>query len=861
MLMMDITTRLTIGFNRLSSPLIQELASSFTSQDLSLIDIDDHIRSTPSTSPPPLNYLILFWGFDHDYPSPPTLSSLDRLIDKRTKFVICFPSALILKSPSHGSKILAEFGHFLKWVGQVSHSRNVHFKLIFLPQLFDSRGPFSLSLTQTRAPLPQIVALDSQTHLTPLSLTDLSYQLAKFLFSRHHRSEAIILSGPPLISSDNLDTISSGSAIILPAHVPLLPQQLILGSHSLPPVHPPTQPSPPPDHRSPSASAPVSKKTVKRIVRRSPSKKTSSKPTTPPSPLPSKHPFFYVRLLILFIAFLLTLTLPFISFLILGHLPLIKPELLQNHLARIDSFSGSLYAFNRQLLDGCARTAPFSLICRPGLDIVDSHHRRLKTLIATRKLEETVDRTLASVFTGKSVAIPTALNDVIVNIGQHTYFSSPGTSPPEIGQGRVTQILQALRHLTSLPQATILVLLQNDLELRPTGGFISAVAVMEFEQGALTGSAVYDIYDLDGRLSGSIAPPAQIAQALKETQWYFRDANWDPDFFYAASQANWFLEKVLGTTADIIVGLNTRSLSGLIDGGLVIADPTLGDITASNLRSKAFSSQDVVFGSLGNQQQEFIQHLFQQLVSQLDQPFDYPLLARNFLLGLINKEITLASPNLDLQRSLVSAGIAGTLVQPTCPQPQPGQICIADLTHINEANIGINKINYYLERQITHTVEVGERQIRRRSLINLKNTAPTHDWPAGSYRAYVRAIIPLNSIQVQISLAENKLSPSLTNISSQHGLKSVGFPIEVPVGQALDIVLSYILPVNSDQSPTTYLGSFIKQPGTGNYPVVINIIDPTSDPLGKDLHTGIGFDHQYSYTQTQDTPLLVEFLR
>ena len=70
-----------------------------------------------------------------------------------------------------------------------------------------------------------------------------------------------------------------------------------------------------------------------------------------------------------------------------------------------------------------------------------------------------------------------------------------------------------------------LVLLQNEAELRPGGGFIGSLGFLSFEGGYLLNFEVKDVYEADGQLKGHVEPPEEIKTYLGEAGWYLRDAN------------------------------------------------------------------------------------------------------------------------------------------------------------------------------------------------------------------------------------------------------------------------------------------------------------------------------------------------
>jgi hypothetical protein len=76
-----------------------------------------------------------------------------------------------------------------------------------------------------------------------------------------------------------------------------------------------------------------------------------------------------------------------------------------------------------------------------------------------------------------------------------------------------------------------LVLFQNNNELRPTGGFLTAYAVVFVENGKVTPEKSDDIYELDKKFRKSPPIPAVLGRFLTtEKRWNLRDMNIDPNF-------------------------------------------------------------------------------------------------------------------------------------------------------------------------------------------------------------------------------------------------------------------------------------------------------------------------------------------
>lgn len=105
---------------------------------------------------------------------------------------------------------------------------------------------------------------------------------------------------------------------------------------------------------------------------------------------------------------------------------------------------------------------------------------------------------------------------------------------------------------------TYIMLLQNNSELRPTGGFPGTYAYVSFQDGFLKKIYVDDIYQIDSNLKENIIPPVPMQHITPN--WGMRDANWFADFPTSARKVEEFYKKdgggdidgVLTITPDVI---------------------------------------------------------------------------------------------------------------------------------------------------------------------------------------------------------------------------------------------------------------------------------------------------------------------
>lgn len=107
----------------------------------------------------------------------------------------------------------------------------------------------------------------------------------------------------------------------------------------------------------------------------------------------------------------------------------------------------------------------------------------------------------------------------------------------------IDQVIPAAQSLPSIAgyptEKTYLFLLQNNRELRPTGGFIGTYGILKVHNGEMTSFHTDNVYNLDAPLEGTITEPAPgpIAANTGTKQWFLRDINWSPDFPTTAQKA------------------------------------------------------------------------------------------------------------------------------------------------------------------------------------------------------------------------------------------------------------------------------------------------------------------------------------
>jgi len=142
--------------------------------------------------------------------------------------------------------------------------------------------------------------------------------------------------------------------------------------------------------------------------------------------------------------------------------------------------------------------------------------------------------------------LPSALAGPLAELQPYAEYLGPGL-----------QIAPGLPDLLGMNGPyTYLVLVQNNHELRGTGGFITGVGRVTVERGRVTALEFSDSYKVDNHAIDHPPAPAVLQKYMNMDLLFLRDANWSPD---------------LPTSARIIDTLYTRD-TGLTVNGIVTMD-------------------------------------------------------------------------------------------------------------------------------------------------------------------------------------------------------------------------------------------------------------------------------------------------
>ena len=399
----------------------------------------------------------------------------------------------------------------------------------------------------------------------------------------------------------------------------------------------------------------------------------------------------------------------------------------------------------------------------------------------------------------------------------------------KIDQGR--QVIRALPEILSFNEKKVyLVLIQDSMELRPTGGFITSYGWLSFEKGKLLDFEVKDIDMADSKLKGRIIPPEEIETYLNETNWYLRDSNWSPDFPQSANQAELFLSKAMGEEVDGVIALNSFLIKEVLSqiGPIQFINDN-ETIDADNFFTRAIYYSEVDF-SANQDEQKFLTRMVETIFKKLKQIdgntwFDFFAACQK---GLDEKDLLIKFNNRKINQLVQSYGWDGAIRRQTLNNEENK---LVDYLMLVESNLGVNKVNYFLKRSLNHNVTILENGSLLETLtVIYKNTSTSQGWPAGEYKNYLRIYIPANSSVISIKTGKDgdsliELASSKFRQYDEFGKQVIGFLVQIPAKEDLQVQLTYRQDNQFDFSLSqgSYIFYWQKQPGMTADPLALQI--------------------------------------
>jgi len=400
---------------------------------------------------------------------------------------------------------------------------------------------------------------------------------------------------------------------------------------------------------------------------------------------------------------------------------------------------------------------------------------------------------------------------------------------------------------------TYLILVQNNHELRATGGFIAAIGRLTLDHGKLVEldfADSYTVYRADG-----LYPPAPVAMQayMNIPVLVMRDANWSPDLPTAAQVAEALYKSDTGLDVDGIVTVDLNAVRHIFTAlGELQVDGFEAPVTGENIEEQIVmlwerpAESDTAVGGdtqeeLGawwEQRKDFIPRLANAALAKVQAGgADYLALASALVGALSDRSVQVWLDNAPAAAILQAQGWDGAL-RPVADR---------DFLAVVDTNMGYNKVDAAIERALDYQVSWPEGADQPAQVtLTLTYTHPIEaedpgcdltprygesyaDLVARCYFDYVRVYVPAGSKLVEVT----GVDPA--SVTTQRGERKTqvftGYFI-LPPHSTHHITFTYTLPPKL--MPANYSLALQRQSGTAPLPVTVNVGDVTTTTVVTD---------------------------
>lgn len=365
-----------------------------------------------------------------------------------------------------------------------------------------------------------------------------------------------------------------------------------------------------------------------------------------------------------------------------------------------------------------------------------------------------------------------------------------------------------------------LILLQNESELRPTGGFISAYGVLTMAFG-IPFLEFHDSYDISTKTY--VEPPYPFKNLIGNDPfyggWQFRDANFSPDFPTSVQQIlNFYNKQYPEVKFAGVIALDFTVIEDMLRhfGDMEVSGTVF---TAQNFFiniQRASKNIDLHDEEALKNRKGILSEFGKKLMSRvIFSPTSYSSMFDIFEKNLHEKHIQIYFNSPSLQKKLEKRMWNGVVFAPSG----------SDFLHINVANIGGRKADRYVQKRYEYTVTFPINESGRVKLTERFIHQGDYNLQSDRYQAYIRTYVPFGSKLVRSSTdATDKVQ-----IGNELGATYFGNTIVMMPGEQRELVYEYTLP--EDIHPESYALALKKQAGVIGDDYLVTVRMPNDHPV------------------------------
>ncbi|KKP79660.1 MAG: hypothetical protein A2271_03195 [Candidatus Moranbacteria bacterium RIFOXYA12_FULL_35_19] len=358
---------------------------------------------------------------------------------------------------------------------------------------------------------------------------------------------------------------------------------------------------------------------------------------------------------------------------------------------------------------------------------------------------------------------------------------------------------------------TFMLMLQNNMELRPGGGFLGQYAILKIKDGEVISTFFEDANLLDQRITAKITPPYPFTRMMDIKKWKFRDSNFSPDFPTNVEKAKYFY-RLAGRNSDFdgVIAVNAEVFNDVLALTGPITVPGYGvtfNSTDGALKLEEYVEKRYIMNPEIDTQnrKEIMRKMAPIMVEKLFSLGNITKIAELGHKELQNRNIMINFKDPELQSLAESVYWDGRVARNWG----------SDYLMMVDANMGALKTDHYIKREVSYDIDLTTPKPTATLNIIYKNTATYGDWRTSDYHSYLRIYVPKGS-----NFLESKMV-SYTNKGEDFDKTYFGFICHVLIGRETNSTIKYELPENFNLDDYRLL--IQKQSGVSNIPFKVHL--------------------------------------
>jgi hypothetical protein len=428
-----------------------------------------------------------------------------------------------------------------------------------------------------------------------------------------------------------------------------------------------------------------------------------------------------------------------------------------------------------------------------------------------------------------SLALHSNLSQVYENINQISFLSSgnrlPGfidkiiTNSPEFKnlKNLEEQVAQCIKVTDIIPAVfspdkakTILVILQNNHSLQPTGGDIDYFLLLTLDQGKLISKKYLTLAEVQKLYLDSLVIAKKNSRFATPPAPTFQDITQNPDFPLVASGISAFITKTLKISPDFVIATSNSLIEQLLteEKSSILVQYQENFIKPNG----AESYRELV--------DQYLERLFNQDIS-------LPVLGRTLAKTIGDNQILIWAEDKTTERLLASQSYSGVI----SPHPCNAGIvsidkCIAQTTYLSESMsiTPSTRINPWSSRALSHTIKISSPTIEHEYRLTYKKSeTSTVTSPINIiYHLYLPSPSTINQLLLNDLPTSIKFAETVKDGSFDY----YKIPLVLQPDQDAVISLKATTLVENFTSPFSYSVTEYRQPGTQDPGINLKIIYP-----------------------------------